>query len=68
MTRRVEASARFTVTIDVPLGHWQPGETFFTLEEIAKREGVASLRNALADVDFRLVDEPVLTVVMAAGK
>jgi hypothetical protein len=64
----VSVTARFTVTVDVPLGSWNEAETFDKLRETAKREGIPKLRRNLTDVDYRIIGEPKLTTIMAVEK
>lgn len=64
----VSATARFTVTIDVPLGTWSETESLAHLRVIAKREGIPKLRAGLAKVHFSIVGEPKLLTHMAGDE
>lgn len=60
----VSATARFTVTVDIPLGAWNEAETFKQLRVVAAREGLAKLEREMANVDFRVVGQPKLITMM----
>ncbi|WP_288935642.1 hypothetical protein [uncultured Sphingomonas sp.] len=60
----VSATARFTVTVDVPLGAWNEAEKFESLRPVAKREGTQKLRQGLQGLDYKIVGEPKLLTMM----
>jgi len=62
----VSATARFTLTVDVPLGTWDEGEKMSHLREIARREGIPKLRREMGEVRYAIVGEPKLISMMAA--
>lgn len=61
----VSATARFTVTIDVPLGSWSEKCNFENMREQWRKEGANKLRNDLAKIDYTIVGQPKLKATMA---
>lgn len=61
-------SARFTVTIDVPVGEWDEKATFASIREQVSREAASKLRNDLQSIDYKIVGNPEIKFIMGGTR